>query len=201
MTLALTTLATLAFNQWTQSCTSGVTFLVSTTALIIVMLTLGGVSFFILRIAQRPSGLAMLFDRDGVYGRRWGTLYNTLHEGSLYFIFPLLIVVLARSAITGFGQGHGMAQVFALIALDIIVCVGKSLFLRLKYPLKSVLGLVKWKPYYSRGYNRVNYMLDFTKAFSHILMILFVESSHISVGFTFAPIHLPPSADFVFVEN
>jgi hypothetical protein len=50
----------------------------------------------------------------------------------------------------------------------------------------SVLVLIKWHPYYSLGYNRVNYMLDFTKAFSHILMITFVESFHINVSITSA---------------
>jgi predicted N-acyltransferase len=124
MTLAMGALATFAFYQWTQKCTSAVTFFVSATALIIVVLTLGGVCFFILRIARRPDGLLALFNKDSIYGRRWGTLYDTLHEGSLYFVSPLLIIVLARSAITGFGQGHGLVQVCISIVLDIFVCVG-----------------------------------------------------------------------------
>jgi hypothetical protein len=125
MTLALSALATLAFYQWTQRCTSGVTAFASATALIIVVLTLGGVCFFIRRIAQRPDGLTVLFNQDSIYGRRWGTLYNMLHEGSLYFVAPLLIVVLVRSAITGFGQHHGLVQLCALIVLDLIVCVSE----------------------------------------------------------------------------
>jgi len=164
MTLALGALATFAFYQWTRKCTSAVSAFISATALIIFILTLGGVCFFILRIARRPDGLAALFNKDSMYGRRWGTLYNTLHEGSLSFVGPLLIIVLARSAITGFGQGHGLVQVCLLVVLDIVVCI----------------ALMKWHPYYSLGYNRVNYMLDFTKAFSHILMIPFVESLHVN---------------------
>jgi hypothetical protein len=124
MTLALGTLATFSFYQWTRKCTSAVTAFVSATALMIVISTLGGVCFFILRIARGPDGLVALFNKDGTYGRRWGTLYNTLHEGSLYFVGPLLIIVLVRSAVTGFGQGYGLAQVCILIVLDIVVCVG-----------------------------------------------------------------------------
>jgi hypothetical protein len=126
MTLALSALATFAFYQWTRPCTSAVTAFVSTTALVIVILTLSTIYFFILRIARRPdgAGLAALFDGDSMYGRKWGTLYNTLHEGSLLFVGPLLVVVLARSAITGFGQGHGGIQVFVLVGVDIVVCAG-----------------------------------------------------------------------------
>jgi hypothetical protein len=50
-----------------------------------------------------------------------------------------------------------------------------------------MLALIKWHPYYSPGYNRVNYMIDFTKAISHILMITFVESFHINVSIISAP--------------
>jgi hypothetical protein len=124
MTLALSALATLAFYQWMQKCTSGVTAFLSATALIIVLCTLGGVSFFILRISRRHDGLQVLFNQYSTYARRWGTLYDTLHEGSLYFVAPLLVIVLARSAITGFGQGHGLVQVCTLIGLDIVVCIG-----------------------------------------------------------------------------
>jgi hypothetical protein len=124
MTLALGALATLAFYQWTQKCTSAVTFFVSSTALIIVVLTLGRVCFFSLRIARRSDGLVALFNKDSMYGRRWGTLYDALHEGSLYFVGPLLIIVLARSAITGFGQGHGLVQVCISVVLDVFVCFG-----------------------------------------------------------------------------
>jgi hypothetical protein len=124
MTLALSALATFAFYQWTQNCISAATAGISSTALIIVLSALGGVSFFILRVARKSGGLTQLFDKDSLYGRRWGTLYDSLHEGSLHFVAPLLIVVLSRSAITGFGQGHGLAQVIVSIALDLAVCFG-----------------------------------------------------------------------------
>jgi hypothetical protein len=44
-------------------------------------------------------------------------------------------------------------------------------------------------------------MLNFTKAFSHILMIVFVESFHISVGVIFAHKLLGLPADFIFLAT
>jgi hypothetical protein len=91
-----------------------------------MLLTLGMVCLFILHIAYRPNGHSMLFDQDSTYGRRWGSLYNTYREGSLAFVGIFLIVMLARSVITGFGQGHGLAQMCALLAVDLIVCISES---------------------------------------------------------------------------
>jgi hypothetical protein len=57
------------------------------------------VCFLILHIGNRPGGIALLFSDKTSYGRRWGTLYNSLNETRLFFVVPLLCVVLARSAI------------------------------------------------------------------------------------------------------
>jgi len=52
-------------------------------------------------------------------------MYDTLKEGPMYFAVVLWIIILIRSAITGFGQGNGLAQVIALIVLYLFVCLGK----------------------------------------------------------------------------
>lgn len=135
-------------KQWTQSCTSRLAAFLSASALIIILTNLGIVTFFILRLAARPGGSAWLFSNDTSYGRRWGTLYNTLSETTVYFVAPFLVFVIARSAITwvlhiylgranwfskllrnsGFGQGHGLAQVIAMLAVELIMAVSEYLF-------------------------------------------------------------------------
>ena len=67
--------------------------------LAIILLNLGVVCFLILHISKRPGGTARLFSNKTSYGRRWGTLYNSLNENRLFFVVSLLFVVLARSAI------------------------------------------------------------------------------------------------------
>jgi hypothetical protein len=44
-------------------------------------------------------------------------------------------------------------------------------------------------------------MLNFTKAFSHILMIVFAENFHISVGVIFEHKLLGLPADFIFLAT
>jgi hypothetical protein len=124
--LALGTLATFTFYQWTQACTSKWSFLLSAIVLFFVLLMLAGASFLILFISKKPGGLERLFSKDHSYSRRWGSMYNTLNEGQLYFAVALWINVLIRSAITAFGQSNGMAQVIAMIILEFLVCVCKS---------------------------------------------------------------------------
>jgi hypothetical protein len=125
--LALGTLATFAFYQWTQACTSKLTFFLSASVLFLALLMLAGASFLILFISKKQGGLEQLFSKDHSYARRWGSMYNTLNEGKLYFAVALWMNVLIRSAITAFGQSNGIAQVIAFIILEFIVCVSESI--------------------------------------------------------------------------
>jgi hypothetical protein len=43
----------------------------------------------------------------------------------MLFAATLWIVVLLRSAVIGFGQNNGLAQVIALIVIDALYCIGK----------------------------------------------------------------------------
>lgn len=124
--LALGTLATFAFYQWTQACTSGLMLFLSASIFIFALLMLAGASFLILFISKKPGGLEQLFSKDHSYARRWGSMYNTLNKGQLYFAVALWVTVLIRSAITAFGQSNGLAQVIAMIILEFVVCVSES---------------------------------------------------------------------------
>jgi hypothetical protein len=126
MHVALGSLTTFAFNLWIQKCNPAGILVASAFALFIIMITLSGVSTFILEISRTPDGLKKLFNADSTYGCRWGTLYNTLREGRLSFVPFLLVVVVVRSAITSFGQGHGLLQLCAMIVVDLIVCISES---------------------------------------------------------------------------
>lgn len=86
--------------------------------------------------------------------------------------------------IRGFGQGHGFAQIVVLIALEAITAVSEcpikstASHFRIKVPL----GLFYWHPYYSKGYNLVNYLLQTSKVISHTLLILFIPSFNFNVS-------------------
>lgn len=87
--------------------------------------------------------------------------------------------------IRGFGQGHGFAQVIALIAIEVVTAVsecgstnGPVSYNIMKFPP----GLYFWHPYYSKGYNIVNYLLQTTKVISHVLLLLFVPSINFNVS-------------------
>lgn len=77
-----------------------------------------------------------------------------------------------------------MAQVIALIAIEAITAVSKcSTNAAVSYFITSVPpGLFYWQPYYSKGYNRVNYLLQTMKVVSHVLLILFVPSFNFNVS-------------------
>ena len=172
--------------------------------LAIILLNLGVVCFLILYISKRPGGTALLFSNKTSYGRRWGTLYDSLNENRLFLVVPLLSVVLVRSAIVcvfnshslfadtnlnfirGFGQGHGFLQVVALTVLEAITAVSECLtnatplYIRMNVPP----DLFYWHPYYSKGYNLVNYLLQTMKVISNVLLILFVPSLNFNVSST-----------------
>jgi hypothetical protein len=123
--VGLGTLAIFTFYQWTQVCTSGAVFFLSTSVLVLTLVTLCTASFIILRIAKQPDGTEKLFSPQETYIRRWGSLYDTLREGQMSFIFMLLIYSLIRSAIIGFGQHNGLAQVVSLIIIDLLICISE----------------------------------------------------------------------------
>jgi len=52
-------------------------------------------------------------------------MYDTLNERHLYFAVLLWVIAILRSAITGFGQRNGLAQVIAMTKLQLIVCIGE----------------------------------------------------------------------------
>jgi hypothetical protein len=88
------------------------------------------------------------------------------------------------NCIRGFGQGHGLAQVVTLILLEAITAVSEC-------PINTTVSsfrmdvppdLFYWHPYYSKGYNLVNYLLQVMKVISHILLILFVPSFEFDVS-------------------
>ena len=124
--LALGTLATFAFYQWTLRCASALTFLFSASILVLLLLTLGGASFFLLRTARTPEGREKLFSKDHTYVHRWGSLYDTMSEEKIYFAVGLWVIVIIRSAVIGFGQGNGLAQVACLIVVDTLFCFGET---------------------------------------------------------------------------
>jgi hypothetical protein len=125
MLVTLGTLATFSFYQWMQPCTSALTFFLSVSVVAFILAMLSTASFIILHISRRQDGVQRLYSKDHTYARRWGSMYDTLKEGQLYFAPVLWIVVLIRSAIIGFGQGSGLAQVIALIALDFCISLGE----------------------------------------------------------------------------
>jgi hypothetical protein len=125
MAVALGSLATFAFYQWMQPCTSWLTIFLSVGILVFILSTLGTASFLILRISQTPDGIQRLYSKDHTYARRWGSMYNMLNERQLYFAAILWIVALIRSAIVGFGQGSGLAQVIALIIVELNLCISE----------------------------------------------------------------------------
>ena len=124
MSLGLGPLAVFGFNQWTQRCTSPVTAFISVTAVLFTIGSLGFVTFLILRLTRRPDGIELLFDKHGVYAPRWGALYEVLHDSKVFFVVPLLVVVIIRSAIVGFGRS-GLSQVATLIVLESLLCIGE----------------------------------------------------------------------------
>ena len=131
--LSLGTLATFAFYQWTQICVSGLIFFLSVSILALILLTLGGTSFFLLRTARTPEGLQKLFSQDYSYIDRWGSLYDTMSERKIRFVVALWVIVIIRSAIVGFGQNNGLVQVIVLIVMEFLFCVGKYCPLTCRY--------------------------------------------------------------------
>jgi hypothetical protein len=147
----------------------------------VFFISLAFVSFFILRLASRPGGLEQLFTAKSTYGRRWGSLYDVLHENKLNFIVLNNVASLVCNAIIGFGHRSGKAQVGTLIVLELSMCIGKwPPWLRMYHTfdeksLSKFKALYRYRPYYSQGYNRVHYMLAATKTISQVLHIPFIH--------------------------
>jgi hypothetical protein len=72
--------------------------------------------------------------------------------------------------------------VVSLIILEFIVCISKHLSIKYWYiHWDLVSGLFYYQPYYSRGYNRVNYLLAGTKLVTNVLLLVFVDKLHVHV--------------------
>jgi hypothetical protein len=166
-------------------------FFLSASALFFALLMLAGASFVILFISKKPGGLEQLFSKEHSYARRWGSMYNTLNEGQLHFAVALWFNVLIRSAITAFGQSNGIAQVIAFIILEFIVCVSESISPMACHPYYFLPGIFRYQPYYSRGYNRVNYLIQGNRLASSVVLLVFVDTLHINVCFTFSILEHP----------
>ena len=52
-------------------------------------------------------------------------------------------------------------------------------------PYDLVVGLVRFQPFYSRGYNGFDYLIQFTKLVSDILLLIFVDRLHVHVRLYF----------------
>jgi len=163
MSLGLGPLTVFAFFQWTQKCISATIAFITAAGVFMTAASLAVVSFLILRLAFRPNGIEQLFSKKTTYGRRWGALYDVLHERKVVFILPDLLVVVGRSAVIGFGHS-GVIQVGILIALELALCI--TLFI--------------YKPFYSTGYNRVNYVLAGARAISQILHLPFIPQLEVT---------------------
>jgi hypothetical protein len=84
--LALGTLTTFSFYQWSQPCTSPLVAFLAASAVAIVFASLSIVAFLILRVSSRADGIAYLFSKETSYGRKWGTMYNMLAEARIWFL-------------------------------------------------------------------------------------------------------------------
>lgn len=91
----------------------------------IILLTLGGTSFFLIRIARTPDGQQKLFSKDYTYIDRWGSIYDMLSERKIPFVVAVWVIVIIRSAIVGFGQNNGLVQVVILIVVDLLFSIGE----------------------------------------------------------------------------
>jgi Transient receptor potential (TRP) ion channel len=184
MTVALGTLTTFTFYQLTLSCTSSITTFLCAAALILTIGFLTAAVIMIYCTAIRPDGITHLFTKGSPYARRWGSLYDVLSEKRLPFMIPLLALVVMRSAVVGFGQHNGLAQVITILALEVITCVGERRLMSLRcffLAYTALEALFKFHPYHSTGYNRVSYMLAGTKAFSNLLLLFFADKLNINV--------------------
>jgi hypothetical protein len=131
MTVALGALTTFTFYQLTQKCMSASTVILCISALLLTIGTLGFVVFFILRLASTPDGIQRLFTRDSSYVRQWGSIYDALDHKRIYFVIPILGIVVMRSAVVGFGQHSGLAQAIVIVLVELIACAGEHLMLHL----------------------------------------------------------------------
>ena len=74
----------------------------------------------------------------------------------------------------------------ALAILEAITAVSECLTNAIASDIRTHLppDLFYWHPYYNKGYNLVNYLLQATKVISHVLLILFIPSLNFDVSST-----------------
>jgi len=152
-------LATFGFWQWSRFGNSALRSSLSAMAFVAGFLTLASVTVTVYWISRKPGGLTLLYNSQHPYARRWGVVYDTFKEASIGFIIPFSFITLARSVIVGFGQENGLAQIVAICALEMVA---------------FILIFVS-QPYYSRGYNRVNWMIKMFSVIAGILTIPFAQ--------------------------
>jgi hypothetical protein len=169
--------------QLTQRCISPVTAFITASALVLTIGSLGFALFFIIRLARRPGGVEQLYDDDGPYARKWGALYLMLKQKSVTFAALVMSLVIMRGVAVGLGQKNGLAQAAAVIALEVIMCFGGQIPWRSSIPLTVGRQVLFWSsPYYSRGLNRVGYMLEISRALTYIMLLLFAKQFKMNVS-------------------
>ena len=92
----------------------------------IVFLSLMTITILIFKISRQPNGLQQLYDSQHPYQLRWGVLYNNFLDGCITYLLLFTAITLFKSIVVGFGQRNGLAQVIALIMLEIIAFFGLS---------------------------------------------------------------------------
>jgi hypothetical protein len=127
MGLGIGLLTVFAFFQWTQKCISIGTAIISAAGFVMTFISLAFVSLLILRLASKPNGIEQLFTTESTYGRRWGALYNVLHEKKVAYIIPDLLMVVSCSAVIGFCHS-GVIQVGILVGLESVMCISEHFF-------------------------------------------------------------------------
>lgn len=182
MSLGLGSLTTFIFYQWTQRCVAGSTGFASAFALLVVIGSLCVVTFLIMRLARTPEGLQQLYSKQSTSARRWSSLYSTLKDTKINFLVLSLSAALIRRAIVGFVQKSGLAQNILLIIFESAMCIGECLDSLIFFCANEEHKvLFKYKPYYSEGYNRLNYALAGVNVFSHLLILPFNNVIHLKV--------------------
>ena len=111
-----------------------------------------------LLIARRTSPQALYTTPSFV--RTFGTFYIHFRQQRYYFFVVLLAAAVLKSLFISFAKGSGLAQVIALLIIEIAVLV----------------ALCIQKPYRSRGGDALAVYLAITRVVAAMLMVPFVES-------------------------
>jgi hypothetical protein len=104
---ALGSVATFAFYQFVEPCSSASLIAFASVELALIILILLVVSTLIMKTAK-TQGHEALFpiseSEESKYSRKWGPLYTKLKPPSYWFFIPDYVWVLTKSVIIGVGQ-------------------------------------------------------------------------------------------------